>query len=282
MKLVEYINEFYAILDSCVRRIYMKCDLVVNSAKSAIGNFLKNDKIYEESLKTFYSEGSKNPTMARILFQNEVIENAKVCKRTQSELFREYDNFTPSIKPVKVSDLQPQGILQEMLAESIIRPLNSLTKDFEELTHKQIKLLEMHLNKQRLVGSTKMLDELRTPESLKAEKMIFDKAFDSLYPKTGEVRKKLITYNIRTNRVTPRLSKNDRHLIFEPREGWLYKYPKTAGLRFTIIEGKKPQKLGILTRIKNIFKSAKTLEEEKNATLMLDYSDIKIAKAIKP
>ena len=73
MKLVEYINEFYAILDSCVRRIYMKCDLVVNSAKSAIGNFLKNDKIYEESLKTFYSEGSKNPTMARILFQNEVI-----------------------------------------------------------------------------------------------------------------------------------------------------------------------------------------------------------------
>lgn len=260
----------------------MKYDVVVNSAKSSIGNFLKNNKIYETSLRNFYSEGSKNPTMARILFQNEVIENAKVCKKTQCDLSHEYDNFTPSIKPIKASDLQPQGILQEMLTEAIIGPFNSRLKDFEELMHKSNKLLEMLLNKQRLVGSIEVLDELKTPESLKAEKMIFDKAFDSLYPKTGEVRKKLIKYNIRTDRVTPRLSKNDRHLIFEPKEGWLDKYPKTAGLRLAIIEGKKQQKPSILTRIKNIFKSAKTLKEEKNATLMLDYSDIKIAKALKP
>ena len=153
------------------------------------------------------------------------------------------------------------------------------------LAHKQKKLTEMVINRERFEGSIKILDELVTPESVKNEKMAFDKAFDTMYPKTGEIRKKLIKYNLRNDRVTPRLEKSKLHLIFEPKEGWFDKYPKTAGKRLAIVEGKKPQKPSLLTRFKNVFKSAKKLQEEKELKITaqkIDYDIMKIANAVKP
>ena len=262
----------------------MDYNVVTQGAKGIISNFFRNPEGYELGLKTFYTEGAKNPSVARILFHNEAIKNARECYATQKRLSQEFDSFKPSGDRIKASDFKPKGFLAEMLATSAADLLNTIKEGYEILMHKNTKLFEMEVNRIRLVTSPNLLDCV-APENVQKEKEVFEAAFDTMYPKTGAIRKKLIKYNIRKDRVTPRFSKEKRHLLTEPKEGWFNKYPQTAGTRIEIMEGKKPEKPSLLTIIKNLFKSAETLAKEKEAKIeqqKKDYEKNKIAESFKP
>lgn len=260
----------------------MDYNIVSKGAKDAISAYFRSPEQYEQGLKTFYAEGVKNPSVARILFHDEGIKNAKECIAEQKKLSKEYDEFKPSTTKVKPSDFKPIGIMQEMIAESASDFVNTITEGLEHLKHSYSTINKLIINKIRLTAPLKILDKYNAPENLQKEKEAFDTAFDTMYPKTGEIRKKLIYYNIRKDRVTPRIAENKRHYITEPKEGWFEKYPKTASARLDILEGKKPEEPNTWTKIKNFFKSDKKLAKENEAKLeqrKKDYETDKLVRA---
>lgn len=266
----------------------MNYDVVSNGAKEMISGYLKNPEQFEQGFKAFYKEGTKNPSVARIIMHDEAIQNARECADIQKKLSREYDEFTPP-EQVKPDDLKPDGpfggIFTEIVAEAAAYSLNKVGNYVSEYTHKTNKYVKMLINHDRMTTPIEILDRPSLPEAIQKDKEAFDKEFDTLYPKTGQIRKNLIKYNIRKDKVTPRMPKEKRHYITMSDEELFSTDPNTGRLKLDIIEGKEPEKPSFMTTVKNLFKSKKRLNQEREAALEKrkeEYETDKLIRALSP
>ena len=266
----------------------MNYDVVSCGAKNAIGGFFRNPEQFEQGLKTFYREGRKNPSVAMILMHDEAIQNAKKCTDIQKKLSREYDEYVPMEK-LKPEDLIPKGPLPfwgigtKMLAEAAAYGLNKMSSSYGEYFHKTNIYVKMLINHERMSGAVDILDNPGLPKS--AEKEAFEKEFNTLYPRTGAIRKKLIKYNIRKGgKTTLRMPKEKRHYVTMSDEELFSTDPNTGRLKLDIIEGKEPKKPSFITT-KNLFKSKKRLNQERETAIEQrkeEYETDKLIRAISP
>lgn len=222
----------------------MNYDVVTKSAKDAVKFFKNDDKKYIQAMRTFYTQGKKNPSVARIIMQNEIVNNASDAMIRHKTILKEIEEFRPDYST-------------EMPSTLLNMAHNSILMQDVVVLHGKVKTLEMMNNAFKMFDSLNILGK-ESPTEVSSLKTKFDESFDKLYPRTGNVRKNIAQFHIRMDKVKPKLKADKKRIILEPEKGYLALYPKTYYTRLMLAKSKKSLKdMNWIEKLKfsKIFKS---------------------------
>lgn len=224
---------------------------------------------YYKAMQSFYTAGKHNPAVALMLMQDAVIKESRAVLKQNFSLDAKYDKFVKEIDNVP----SPGSFLSTVFQDN----MKNETKFNCAITLGKIKLF--NLAKVTNMAAGGIFKNIQDAIPAKQE---FDAVYKQMYPRTGHIRKNLIMYRIRMDRVTPKTDSADRRFILEPEAGWLATYNRTGYVRKQLKKDDIPVKdMNFFQKLKYA-KIFKYFGNKKNAEDYALYSMDKIAASIKP
>ena len=204
----------------------MDYDVVRDSIENACRNYKKNDARFYTSMDKFYKEGKKNPSVARIMLQEHIIKSQKVAGKMLNEVASFSQCDIPAI-------LYPEfvGRMNEIYSLSAFAALRSMDiKDIYEETKSLGSDLENQSRKE------------------------FDEAWDKNYPKTGEIRKRMIEANrVSMDSVNPKATWLSKINFAKTLAEYKKDYPKSFFARYALIMNGQIENDTVTSRVKGWF-----------------------------
>ena len=178
----------------------MDISIVSMHSENAIKYYKSDNKKFNESMAGFYSEGKKNPSIAKIIFKENRDSFIKKASDATTELLKAE---TMSMDPFVMRETEMSlGLATSVLSKQLA--VMNLPKD-------------------------KALDSI-------PEKKEFDKAYRELYPKTADIRERIIDAGqIKTDAVTPKASYVKKNFALRTVAELKETYPKTYNARTKLI-----------------------------------------------
>lgn len=149
----------------------MNRKVVETAVKNAYNTYFKNQEEYSNHMATFYREGKKNPTLAKIIFYDTVRDAAI----KENEDILGYERAVGELK-----ETPTMGIIEPMIKDAEVKMHGSLSGPMK--IKAAIKAYD--------AVSTEMSDRLS--EEVQPLREEFEKEFKSLYPTSGEARQRAI------------------------------------------------------------------------------------------
>lgn len=256
----------------------MNYDVVRIGAKNAVKYLNINPEKYSEAMKVFYTEGKKNPSVARIIMQDEIRLGAAESLKTQAALSDAFDVFEKTCQKTSYSVTDEAALMHKKNnIESILGVNNNNSIKISDDPFSAL----YNINKLKKVYFSKLLDSLhilgkKSPKEAELVKADFDNSFSQLYPKTKNIRENIAKYNMRMQKTTPLLNhKEKRMLLLEPEKGWLSLYPKSLYKRSELLKGKKT---GFIEKLSYLFVN----EKKSIAKDLVDFELLKSNKMFCP
>lgn len=203
----------------------MDFNVVKTNAESAFKYYKSDDKKYTDSMKNLYSEGKKNPSVTSIILDNTINNGVK-----------------------KVSDLS-----QDMIDGARVPSILPVVDHFEQMADFEARANIALLAMQKGVNA----NEIPTDKNIQKlpEKWEFDKRFDELYPKTGEIRKRIIdAHRIQMDKVTPKANWSDKIMYAKTNKEYKEMYPKSFFTRTALIMKNQIKDNEVTKRVSGFFK----------------------------
>ena len=203
----------------------MDYNIIKTNAENAFKYYKSDDKKYTDSMKNLYSEGNKNPSVTSIILDNTI--NNSIGK--MSDLSQEM------IDGARVPSILPSFDHFEQMA------------DFEARTNIALLAMKKGIN----------ASEIQTDKNIQKlpEKQEFDKRFNELYPKTGEIRKRTIdAHRIKMDKVTPKANWSDKIMYAKTNKEYKEMYPKSFLTRATLIMKNQIKDNEVTKRVSGFFR----------------------------
>ena len=194
-------------------------NVVSGYVSDAIKYYKRDDEKFKKSMAGFYSEGKKNPTVAKVILKEKTDEVMKIASNVTSDERLSQIKFNP------VS--MEEGRLKISAATS--------------LYSRAIDIMGMR--------EDKILDTI-------PEKAEFDKVNKDLYPRTADLRERYISENqIKTGEIVPKATYTKKQFGIKTVSELKKTYPKTHGARAFLIligqikdDGVMPKLKGFINR----------------------------------
>ena len=198
----------------------MDYDVVRTSALNAVKSYKKDDKKYQESMTDFYRAGKENPSVANVILHNSINERVSALKDFSNSMMQS-ELLTASMNPAR-NGIAKSGLV--LVSEAIQQGME-LTK----------------LPEDKSLNST-------------IAKQEYDKVYETLYPKTGKLRKRFAEAGqIKMDKVTPKMTWSEKIMNLIPAEKFKELYPKTLAVRTKLmLEGQIEDK-SVTSRVKGFF-----------------------------
>ena len=200
--------------------LLMDYNVVRTYAINAAKTYKRDDKKYKESMTDFYKAGKENPSVANVILHNSVNERL-AATRDFSDAMMKSELLTASMDPAR-NAVAKSGLA--LVTESIKNGMDA-----------------MEMPKDESLNST-------------IAKQEYDKAYETLYPKTGKLRKMFAeSGQIKMDKVTPKMSWSQKVMNLIPAEKFNELYPKTIFVRTKLmLEGQIDDKT-VTPRVKGFF-----------------------------
>ena len=194
----------------------MDYDVVRDSVQNAYKYFGQNDNKFRSSMENYYKEGEKNPTVARIILQDR-IKDALAASRDML-------NYAAAIHP----------------SEAMMYPEAAL----------RIPQISLQMAMKSITAQDMYKDTVEMPS-----RKSFDKKWNTLYPKTGEKRERIIeSGRMSANHVTHKASWYNKINFAKTLAEYKKDYPKTFYARYMLILNEQIKEGEITPKVKNWFK----------------------------
>ncbi|MEE3348798.1 MAG: hypothetical protein VZR09_02040 [Candidatus Gastranaerophilaceae bacterium] len=195
----------------------MDFDVVRSSITSAYRNFKFNDTKFVNSMHDFYNEGAKNPSVAKIIMQDQIRKGQETSRKILTE----------------VASLPTPGLFEPTEATFHLYNFSA------QFAAKSINAADMYnsTSYNEYVGNT--------------ARKTFDEAWDKLYPKSGKTRERIILANrILTDSVTPKAGWLDKLRFAKTIAEYKTDYPNTFAARYWLIMNSQIKEDSVTLRVK--------------------------------
>lgn len=203
----------------------MDYDVVRTNIDSAYTNFRRNNDKFYEAMNNFYSEGKKNPVVAKIMMNDRVLMGKKIAATAMDD--------------VSAMSFSNEILNAAYAAEAQKRLYYSTLND----ALRAVEAEEIYENTRYLSSGT----------SSKAKKE-FDNEWNRLYPRTGKLRDRIINSSrVVMGNVIPKTGWFDKITMARTLAEYREDYPKTFNLRYMLISKKQITEGNISKRVSNWF-----------------------------
>ena len=205
----------------------MDYDVVKTSSQNAYKNFMNKDGKFYSAMSDFYKEGEKNPTVAKIILQEEGEQYSKAVKRHINEL-------------ASVNYPETSGLL------------------YPEILNSNHRIYEFSLNSSlRTVTAEDLYENTRhlSDDCFVKGREEFDAKWQAMYPKTGKIRERIISANRMSSAlVTPKADWHEKINYAKTMAEYRKDYPKTFNARYFLLSSEQISDGEVTPRIKNWFR----------------------------
>lgn len=199
----------------------MDFDVVRNSIANAYKSYKCNDVKFENSMYDFYKEGAKNPTVARIMLQDHIKKGQEAASRAMAE----------------IAALPTSGLFEQTMANNRIYNLPA------QLAMRSIEAEDMF--------NATPYNEYTDNTARQA----FDEKWNKLYPKSGQIRKRIIEANrISMDNVTPKAGWTEKINFSRTLGEYKADYPKTFYTRYWLIMNSQIKEGSVTSKVKSWYK----------------------------
>lgn len=205
----------------------MDYDVVKTAVQNAYKNFGHNDNMFYNEMNNFFTEGKKNPSVARIIMQENVRQNIEKSKQLLQEIAKISFADTPTLIYPEV--VGHPNLFYTLSLNAAIKSINAgdMYKKTEELSED--------------LGMTKAID--------------FKRKWNELYPRTGKKRKRIIEANrISMDNVKRKASWLQKIMYAKTFAEYKKDYPKTFKVRSALISNNQIKEDGVTLRVQKWFK----------------------------
>ena len=210
----------------------MDYDVVRSSIAAAYKNYGKNDNNFYSSMDKFYSEGSKNPSVAKIML-NDYIFNKQ---RDVSKMLNVVSSFPVADTP-------------GLMSPEILEMQKNIYSSTVNAAMKSISAQDIYKNTSALDNSDSNI-QLGMQSSKK-----FNEEWRKRYPKTGKTRERIINANrVSMTRVTPKADWYEKINFVKTIGEYKKDYPKTFYARYALIMNSQIEEEKVTPKVKNWFK----------------------------
>lgn len=184
----------------------MDYNVVRANAVNAFRFYKNNDDKYKKAMTGFYTEGKKNPSVAKVILDDTIKKGIKKTSELSDEVMKETKE--PVFFP-----------LTEHYAQMA---------QFEARSSIALRLMKQCINATEIPDDRNMKDL--------PEKKEFEKSFDELYPRTGEKRRRIIdAHRLEMDAVTPKAKWSDKIMYAKTNAEYRKLYPKSFNTRMALI-----------------------------------------------
>ena len=202
----------------------MDYDVLKTGIASAYKNYKVNKDKYNESMSDFYREGKKNPSVAKIMLKDYISKGQHAASKILAEVV--------VLQNPLLFDMQYGDGRLSLYGLSLQTTLNSLETE-------------------EVYKATLYTDN----EVASQSKREFLESYNSKYPKTGELRNRIISANrISMDRVTPKASWKDKINFLKTTQEYERIYPKTFYTRYLLIANNHIKENEIAKRVGGMFR----------------------------
>jgi len=206
----------------------MNYDVVSNSIASAYRYYGNNDTEFYFSMKDFYTEGAKSPSVAKIML-NDYLYNKK----------KQVGNMLQDVSTIPVTRIPLYAYPEAAVMQKNIYG-TAISSAMKCLSAQDIYRNTAHF------ASPHFWDNSRKD---------FDDEWNRLYPKTGKIRERIIDANrISMDHVTKKADWFEKINFIKSIAEYKKDYPKTFFARYWLIYNNQIEEGHVTSRVKNWFK----------------------------
>lgn len=211
----------------------MDYDVVRASVSAAYNNYKRNDAKFYNSMDTFYKSGKENPSVARIIMQDQIRKEVELARQMLSDVSRLPlpSIFEPQMRDATLS-------MYGLALSSVQRSLNA-SDIYNETAY--VDDPDYHDFRADYLG----LDSRRE----------FDEAWHKKYPKSGWLRERIIeNNNISMDKVNPKAGWFEKINFAKTLKEYKKDYPKTFNVRYALIMHNQITEEKVTPKVKSWFK----------------------------
>lgn len=199
----------------------MDYDILKTNIQNAYNNFRHSDNEFYSSMNNFYKEGKKNPSVARMILQDQILKGQKAA----IDIINEVPNINFSGNSLLYNDMGHTA--------------------YNKISGLALKTAILSVNAQDIYKSTENIEKRKD----------FDKEWERLYPKTGKLRERIIEANrLSIDSTTPKADWYEKINYAKTLNEYRKDYPKTFFTRYTLIMNDQIKEGNVTPKVKNWFK----------------------------
>ena len=205
----------------------MDYDVVKTSVQNAYNNFGRSDVKFYSAMSTFYKEGKKNPSVAKIIMQDNIRKNQEVA----SQMLKDAAAFP--------------------LLDVTVLAYPEMLRHSHQLYDLSLNAAMKSINAEQIYKNTEYVSE----EVGLKEASDFQKTWNELYPKTGKKRERIIKANrISMDKVSEKADWSEKVNYAKTVEEYKKDYPKTFNARLRLLFDGQIEDENVTSRVSGWFK----------------------------
>jgi len=211
----------------------MDYDVVRTSVSTAYNNYKKNDSKFYNSMDNFYKVGKENPTVARIILQDQIRKGVESARQMLSD----------------VSRLPTQGIMEPQTRDATLGMYGFAVSSAQ----RSISAIDIY-NETAYIDDPDCHNFRATYLGLESRRE-FDESWNKKYPKTGQLRERIIENDrISMDKVNPKAGWFEKINFVKTLKEYKKDYPKTFNVRYALIMQNQITEEKVTPRVKNWFR----------------------------
>ena len=211
----------------------MDYDVVRTSVSTAYNNYKKNDSKFYNSMDNFYKVGKENPTVARIILQDQIRKGVESARQMLSN----------------VPSLPLPGILEPQMRDATLGMYGLALSSAQR-----------SISASDIYNETAYLDDpdyhnFRATYLGLESRREFDDSWNKKYPKTGQLRERIIENDrISMDKVNAKAGWFEKINFAKTIKEYKKDYPKTFNVRYELIMQNQITEEKVTPKVRNWFR----------------------------
>jgi len=211
----------------------MDYDVVRTSVFTAYNNYKKNDSKFYNSMDNFYKVGKENPTVARIILQDQIRKGVESARQMLSD----------------VSRLPMQGIMEPQMRDATLGMYGFAVSSAQ----RSISAIDIY-NETAYIDDPDCHNFRATYLGLDSRRE-FDDSWNKKYPRTGQLRERIIESNrISMDKVNAKAGWFEKINFAKTIKEYKKDYPKTFNVRYVLIMQNQITEEKVTPKVRNWFR----------------------------